>query len=164
MGTRANIVVNYKNEKWSQYYHHWDGYPETVGRMLCTARTLTCYRSSYKDDAAQYYELYKKALKDVDEAFEFELESKAEPYTEYIDNPKWRDTLHHDIEYLYTVDIQDEGDDVSIKIKYFPILYVSYKENSNAFNPDKTDSRDLINLCLDEGTELYLELKETKSN
>ena len=164
MSTRANIVINYKNEKWSQYYHHFDGYPEVVGRMLCATKILTWLRTSFKDDAARHYELYKKVLKEVDNGFEFELETKAEPYTEYIDNPKWCDTLHHDIEYLYTVDIQGESKDVSIKIKYLPILYVSYKENPNAFNPDKNDSRDLINLCLDEGTELNLELKETKSN
>ena len=36
MGTRARIGIELKNGSVLSVYHHWDGYPEWLGRILTT--------------------------------------------------------------------------------------------------------------------------------
>ena len=36
MGTRARIGIQLKDDSILSVYHHWDGYPEWLGRILKT--------------------------------------------------------------------------------------------------------------------------------
>lgn len=144
MSTRSNIIVNFKDYVWSQFYHHSDGYPEGVGKMLCVAAYLTLYRQSYDTDVMQIYELFKKSLTKIGRRFEFEKELP-------FDDKDFKHSLHGDIEYLYTVNILGEGRNFKITIKYIHIPIGEHDELSQ-------DNRKIVEKCLLEGTELDLKL------
>ncbi len=145
MSTRSNIIINFKNIVWSQFYHHCDGYPEGVGRMLSIATWYTRFHLGYIADETEYplklYEALKKALPEVHQEFEFEMEYL--PYDE-----AFKHSLHGDIEYLYVVDIQCENRDADITVKYIPV---------DPFSEEQPEDETLIEKCLQEGTELTLQ-------
>ncbi len=145
MSTRANIIVNCKNQIWSLFYHQCDGYPEGVGRMLCTAEWLTFFRSSYSDDALQFCEKFKRALTDVSDYFKFKDEA-------HLNDEGFKHSLRGDIEYLYTVDIQGESSNITITVRYIPIEYHDLYA---------TDYRKLITKCLSTGTEIEFKFIQT---
>lgn len=92
MSTRTNIFVDYEGER-IQYYHHHDGYPEGVGKMLASYLDIATYIAPERTTAGvrkQFLELLK-----LDKGFEREEIG-----------------LHGDIEYLYFVKFIDNEKDV----------------------------------------------------
>lgn len=92
MSTRTNIFVDYEGER-IQYYHHYDGYPEGVGKMLASYLDIATYIAPERTTAGvrkQFLELLK-----LDKGFEREEIG-----------------LHGDIEYLYFVKFTDNEKDV----------------------------------------------------
>ena len=92
MSTRATILLTYKAGNTIQLYHHCDGYPEYMGKLLesfCSTAYFMRYGSNV--DEAMY-----KLLK-MEKHFEFE------------------DTglRHSDIEYVWYVKLEEDGFEVS---------------------------------------------------
>lgn len=135
MSTRSNIIIKEGDNTWL-YYHHMDGYPEVVGKMLCLARLLTAYNIDYNADAKQIASAFLDYLKVVDPKFRYE--GKGLPVY-----------LHGDIEYLYTVEISKDSIDIKvIAIDDFHIL------------DDSNNHWDLYQICLQTGTPLWLKIND----
>lgn len=102
MSTRSNIFVDFNGER-KQFYHHWDGYLDGVGKDLLVrmefATAIARKASSYLigDDLTK--KAYKEFLKLLEEEGSYEPEEIG---------------LHGDIEFLYYVKfIPGEKDVVS---------------------------------------------------
>ena len=102
MSTRSNIFVDFNGER-KQFYHHWDGYLNGVGKDLLVrmdlATAIARKASSYLigDDLTK--KVYKEFLKLLEEEGSYEPEEIG---------------LHGDIEYLYYVKfVSGEKDVVS---------------------------------------------------
>jgi hypothetical protein len=97
MSTRANVFVDYNGER-VQLYHHYDGYPEGVGKMLASfleIATYTAKERTTKGVKNRFMELLK-----LDDHFEVEKVG-----------------LHGDIEYLYFVKFNENEKDIISFIK-----------------------------------------------
>lgn len=90
MSTRATILVNYKAGNTIQLYHHTDGYPEYMGKMLETFCSAAYFLAG--DNDTNFYNLLKMEK-------HFEIEQKG--------------TRHGDIEYIQYVTLTEEGYEVS---------------------------------------------------
>ena len=125
MSTRSNIFVDFKGER-KQFYHHWDGYVEGVGkdllirmeRAIARARNAIPYsQNSLKDDipGLRTERAYKEFLNILEEGF-YEPEEIG---------------LHGDIEYLYYVKfVSGEKDTVSYtKINWQKLEDKNYFQN-----------------------------------
>lgn len=89
MSTRSNIFVDYNGER-IQYYHHHDGYPGGVGKMLASYLNIASYiapERTVEGVKKQFLELLK-----LDKGFEVEEIG-----------------LQSDIEYLYFVKFDKNG-------------------------------------------------------
>ncbi len=84
MSTRANIIVTDLNGKSVQYYHHHDGYPTYMGKMLETFATAATFMPGSEDEA------FKKLL-DMEKSFELE-----------------ENAIHSDIEYCWYVQFKHD--------------------------------------------------------
>lgn len=81
MSTKANIMVTDLEGKTTQYYHHHDGYPTYMGKMLETFATAATFLPESDDEA------FKKLL---EMKGSFELDT---------------DNIHNDISYCWYVEI-----------------------------------------------------------
>ena len=92
MSTRATILLTYKAGNTIQLYHHCDGYPEYMGKLL-ESFCSTAYFMRYGNNVD---EVMYKLLK-MEKHFEFE------------------DTgiRHTDIEYVWYVKLEEDGFEVS---------------------------------------------------
>ena len=90
MSTRATILVTYKAGNTIQLYHHCDGYPEYMGRMLESFCNTSFYLSGDVD--TNFYNLLKMEK-------HFENETKG--------------VRHGDIEYCWYVTLSEDGYEVS---------------------------------------------------
>ena len=92
MSTRATILLNYKAGNTIQLYHHCDGYPEYMGKLLETfCNTAYFMRFGSSVDTAMYN------LLKMEKHFEFEKMG----------------VRHGDIEYIWYVTLTEDGFDVS---------------------------------------------------
>ena len=103
MSTRSNIFVDFNGER-KQFYHHYDGYLEGVGKDLLVRMELAAAKarkavSFLEGDDLRTEKAYKEFLKLLEEEGSYELEEIG---------------LHGDIEYLYYVKfVSGEKDAVS---------------------------------------------------
>ena len=92
MSTRATILITYKAGNTVQLYHHCDGYPEYMGKLLDTfCNTAYFMRYGTGVDEA-FYNLLK-----MEKHFEFEKAG----------------LRHADIEYCWYVKLMEDGYDIS---------------------------------------------------
>jgi hypothetical protein len=92
MSTRATILITYKAGNTVQLYHHCDGYPEYMGKLLDTfCNTAYFMRYGTGIDEA-FYNLLK-----MEKHFEFEKAG----------------LRHADIEYCWYVKLMEDGYDIS---------------------------------------------------
>jgi hypothetical protein len=92
MSTRATIILTYQAGNTIQMYHHCDGYPEYMGKLLesfCKTAFFMRYGSGV--DTAMYN------LLKMEKHFEIEE----------------RGFCHGDIEYIWYVTLREDGFDVS---------------------------------------------------
>ena len=105
MSTRATIKLTYKAGNTIQMYHHCDGYPEYMGKLLenfCNTAYFMRYGTGV--DNAMYN------LLKMEKHFEIEE----------------RGLCHGDIEYIWYVTLREDGFDVSytdIRKEFNNILY-----------------------------------------
>lgn len=100
MSTRSNIFVDFNGER-KQFYHHWDGYLNGVGKDLLIRMELAVTK------ACEYVPDIAGRTKNVYEEFLNLLEEEGSYEPEEIG-------LHGDIEYLYYVKfVSGEKDVVS---------------------------------------------------
>lgn len=108
MSTRCNIVVkNHYGEQVSKQdecvtiYHHYDGYPTGVGRML-----IEFIQEKYLDKKANPYWHFEKFVNTILKGVPYHETGKEE---ELIDNGfEWTSEIHGDIDYLYVIAERDE--------------------------------------------------------
>ena len=123
MSTRSNIFVDFNGER-KQFYHHWDGYVEGVGKDLLVHMEMAITRArnaipySLKDDSngLRTEKAYKEFLNLLEEEGSYESEEIG---------------LHGDIEYLYYVKfVSGEKDTVSYtKINWQKLEDKNYFQN-----------------------------------
>ena len=123
MSTRSNIFVDFNGER-KQFYHHWDGYVEGVGKDLLVRMEMAITRArnaipySLKDDSngLRTEKAYKEFLNLLEEEGSYESEEIG---------------LHGDIEYLYYVKfVSGEKDTVSYtKINWQKLEDKNYFQN-----------------------------------
>ena len=123
MSTRSNIFVDFNGER-KQFYHHWDGYVEGVGKDLLVRMEMAIARArnaipySLKDDSygLSTERAYKEFLNLLEEEGSYESEEIG---------------LHGDIEYLYYVKfVSGEKDTVSYtKINWQKLEDKNYFQN-----------------------------------
>jgi len=123
MSTRSNIFVDFIGER-KQFYHHWDGYVEGVGKDLLVRMKMAIARArkaipySLKDDTfgLRTERAYKEFLNLLEEEGSYESEEIG---------------LHGDIEYLYYVKfVPGEKDTVSYtKINWQKLEDKNYFQN-----------------------------------
>ena len=92
MSTRATIMVTYQAGNTVQLYHHCDGYPEYMGKLLdsfCNTAYFLRYGNSV-DNA--FYNLLK-----MEKHFEFEQ----------------GEIIHSDIEYIWYVKLENDGFEIT---------------------------------------------------
>lgn len=92
MSTRATILLNYQAGNTIQLYHHCDGYPEYMGKLLenfCNTAFFMRYGTSV--DTAMFN------LLKMEKHFEFEKMG----------------VKHTDIEYIWYVKLTEDGYDIS---------------------------------------------------
>ena len=92
MATRS--VTELKDDKGNsiRYYHHYDGYPKGVGKILLG--NLAIVISAAKAGGVSKFEKFKELL-DEDEAFE-EGDFSNEEYTYYVELSDEVDTIYYD--------------------------------------------------------------------
>lgn len=117
MSTRSNIFVDFNGER-KQFYHHWDGYVEGVGKDLfvrmemaiARARNAIPYSLGLRTERA-----YKEFLNLLEEEGSYESEEIG---------------LHGDIEYLYYVEFSPKGNRVTYsKIEWQKLDDKNYRQN-----------------------------------
>ena len=123
MSTRSNIFVDFNGER-KQFYHHWDGYVEGVGKDLLVRMEMAITRArnaipySLKDDSngLRTEKAYKEFLNLLEEEGSYESEEIG---------------LHGAIEYLYYVKfVSGEKDTVSYtKINWQKLEDKNYFQN-----------------------------------
>ena len=123
MSTRSNIFVDFNGER-KQFYHHWDGYVEGVGKDLLVRMEMAITRArdaipySLKEDtfSLRTERAYKEFLNLLEEEGSYEPEEIG---------------LHGDIEYLYYVKfVSGEKDTVSYtKITWQKLDDKNYRQN-----------------------------------
>jgi hypothetical protein len=104
MSTRCNIIIKEKNEEPLIIYHHFDGYPEGVGAEL---------KNIVADKIESICGCTGNIKKYILSRILYDYSSQYEE----------TDNIHGDIEYLYVLDIKDDGVlykcyDVPISIDY----------------------------------------------
>ena len=136
MSTRSNVILVSPKGEYIQYYHHMDGYINGgVGEMLCAVKGFTLMTRSHLK-----FRTFTKYLKMIDGP-NFEPE-------EFSEN-----SLHGDIEYLYTVDFREN----QIVIKYMSI-------SPFAVFDDVTTGKDWVEVCLKDGREISYTVSELLSS
>lgn len=84
MATRSNIIVSGLDGV-EILYHHWDGYPEVVGKEL--------------------YDFYLDYVKRHNEETDFSVKNFVKELNEKDESYELNSSIHGDIEYLYTLDL-----------------------------------------------------------
>lgn len=92
MSTRATILLTYQAGNTIQMYHHCDGYPEYMGKLLESFCNTAYFMRYGKGVDNAMYELLK-----MEKHFEIEKEG----------------IRHADIEYIWYVKLSEEGYDIS---------------------------------------------------
>ena len=122
MSTRSNIFVDFNGER-KQFYHHWDGYVEGVGKDLLVRMEMAITRArdaipySLKEDtfSLRTERAYKEFLNLLEEEGSYEPEEIG---------------LHGDIEYLYYVEFSPKGNRVTYsKIEWQKLDDKNYRQN-----------------------------------
>ena len=90
MSTRCNIIIKEKNEEPLIIYHHHDGYPEGVGAELKNVISERINSICGCKGTIKKY-ILSRILYDVSHQYEE------------------TDSIHGDIEYLYVLEIKDDG-------------------------------------------------------
>ena len=116
MSTRSNIFVDFNGER-KQFYHHWDGYLDGVGKDLLVRMEMAIARA--RKDIPCFFSterVYKEFLNLLEEEGSYEPEEIG---------------LHRDIEYLYYVKfVPGEKCTVSYtKTQWQKLDYKNYYQN-----------------------------------
>ena len=129
MSTRCNVIVKdctiqngVKKENWQvKLYHHHDGYPEGVGK------DLTNFINKLEDD---FY---------VEDVVNGLLKNEKDK------GYKWCNSLHGDIEYLYTIEMIDwKKEDEN---KWVMDIVLSYQAVTGGFTDDLKFGESTILTC-----------------
>ena len=134
MSTRATILLTYKAGNTIQLYHHHDGYPEYMGKLLetfCNAAHFCKYGNGGIDNA--FYNLLKMEK-------DFEIEK--------------RGIRHTDVEYVWYVKLNEDGYDItytSVNELKDPLYNI---ENDDEYSEKITELYTNL-LAENKGTELY---------
>lgn len=134
MSTRATIMITYEAGNTIQLYHHHDGYPEYMGKMLETFANAAhfCKYGNGGIDGA-FYNMLK-----MEKGFEFEK----------------RGIIHTDVEYFWYVTLSEDGYDITYT-SVNPLKDPLYAIENDDEYCDKVDELYKKLIAANKGTELY---------